>query len=205
MMYLYVDRKKLFVKTDCTYSLIADWMAKQNLQVDCSSRVTLPYISGNDDNPQKWSRMYDFSRTAAVVLRYMMLSGTKLLSLHNPEIAQRTGTRNREKMVINAEPDDANLNLAEKAYDTQWLSAHIDMLYPHFYLEYQLRGMKPGDNRSIPRNKMVVMDTHDHIIWKISVSLQVEMLEKTNGSFKLQAVPTVKVKRYTFIEHAMGT
>ena len=202
-MYLHVDRKKhYFVKTDCTFSLITDWKKKQHLEADGSNQVTLPYISGNClGSKKKWSRMYDFSWTAGVVLRYMMLRGAEILDLHNPHVGQR---RNRENIITKGDkPHHVKLHLAKDKYDAQWLSAHFDMLYPHFYLEYQLRGIKPGDNRSI-HNKMLVIDTRHHIIWKITVSLEVEMLERTRTSFKLQAVPKVIVKRYTFTKHSDG-
>ena len=197
--------KHYFVQTDCTFSSISDWITHQsaNGHLNCpeSCEVTLPHISGSDDaNQFRWRRMYDFSRTAAVTLRYMMLKGANILHLHNPATTQHAKNFYDANMNINATQrylDPMNV-IAANPLEAQWLSAHFDMLFPHFYLEYMLKGIQPGRSnaRHLPTNQLVVIDTRNHVIWQIIAAFNVTRLYR--GRLNLQAYPMVTINRFTF-------
>jgi hypothetical protein len=193
-----------FVKTDWTFGIVADWMTglkrQDNLKLTQSSEVTLDFIRGNDENDnQKWVRLYDFSRTASVTLRYMMLKGAKLLHLHDPKPKDTARQRNMAALTFGRDwhrPGVGDIPLATDEYQAQWISAHFDMLLPQFYLQCELNNIEPGhhDIRSFTR-ELVVVNTNRHTTWHIIAALQVERLDSPEG-FQLQAVPLVTVNRY---------
>ena len=76
--------KHYFVKTDPTFVTIFQWMTAEEgagrLRQTGYCRIQLDHIYSNDGvNNMAWGRNYDFSRTAAATLRYLMLSITGIL------------------------------------------------------------------------------------------------------------------------------
>lgn len=200
------QHKQYFVKTDWTYLQVANWIQCEliagRLHSTESCTVSLDFISGNDvneHNAQRWTNMYHFSRTASVTMRYMMLCGTGLLRFHDPDIGPYAKRRNSARIrCTNKTQSVIGINydgrLASNACEAQWISAHFDMLFPHFHVQNQLESIIPGEVRSLPTNELVVMDTRHHMVWQIIVSLQVTRL--MGPYFWLQAVPIVQVNQY---------
>lgn len=204
-----MQQKQCFVKTDWTYLQVEDWingeLKAERFRSTGSCSVKLKFISGNDEDKhcaQRWTRMIDFSRTASATIRYMMLHGTGLLKYHNPKISYPAKSRNKAR--ISCTPLGTAINdddrLARNAYEAKWISARFDMLFPHFHVENQLEGIKRGEVKSLPTNQLLVMDTHHHTVWRITVALRVTRLEYDNYWFK--AVPSVQVDRYEWQLHS---
>ena len=122
----------------------------------------------------------------------MMLKGAKLDGFHNPGISQPAKRRNEGNLHFR--PDPIDLTQQFNRYEAQWLSAHFDMLLPHFFVEKQLENIQLHRVRALPTNELVVVDINNDIIWQIIVSLRVEMVDRVTYN----ATPTVTIIERTF-------
>ena len=188
---------------------ILHWIGTQKgnhgLRITGYHEVRLPYISGNEEDPQQWQRVYDFSRTVHVTLRYLMLTVAGILHFHDPGLSEPSKTRNRDSMVVTVDPRlnreiNHNNHLAQNVYEAQWVSAHFDMLFPHFHIENLLNGIGVGERRYIPSNELVIVDTTHRVVWNVIVSLSVTSLINAQfpGKLRFEAIPTLTFYRMEY-------
>ena len=186
------------------FGLIEGMIKTQHLDNTGSCEVCLPFISGNHPtDPTVWWRVFDFSRTAAVALRHMMLKGTGLLQFYNPSTSSPAKERN-DNTVTRSRGQDINCqsHFAKNKQEAVTISGHFDSLFPHNLLGCQLNGIAPGEIRvrSLTR-ELIVVDTCHYIMWKIVASLQVKgqivaSLQVKELAYKFEAIPTLTVNRY---------
>ena len=213
-------QKQYFIKTDATFQQIYAWMRaeqRRGLEVTEYCEIRRPFINGNAEphnpanpRPREWSRMYDFSRTAHAILRLMMLKVTELIQLHNPEIAQAVRRRNEANFDVPApvprynRPINHGNHLAGDEYEAQWITAHFDMLFPHFYIENRLNGIQINEVRALRNNQLVIVDTRYHVVWEMIVSLDITRLEDPDPRlgvpvlWRFNAIPNVAVIRMEY-------
>ena len=206
------ENKRYFVRTDDTFQQVIEWIAEQRtprygLDVTGYREIQLSYISGDNMHYDcLWGRMYDFSRTAQATLRYLMLTVTGLIQFHDPGFGKRAKPRNQSHVYIpcphpkySKEINYGN-HLAGSKYEAQWISAHFDMLFPHFHIENRLEGLRLYEERQF-FDSIVIIDIHHHVVWNLVVTLTVRKLyEAPYGSpFQLLAIPLLAVHRMEYV------
>ena len=204
--------KHYFVKTDPAFRQVYDWagavIRDGNFTLTGHGECQSNYIAGNNGmghtlqaNPDicTWARTYDFSRTAHRTMRSYMLNLFGLDQIPgytNPEGSEPSNTRNTN-LYTRAQgnqdftrPANFGNHLAANAYEAQWLVAHYDMLFPHFYIENKIGNIRPGDNRSINR-QLLVVDYSNYVIWNIITTLSIRCHRVPPGDYEFRATPMV--------------
>lgn len=123
---------------------------------------------------------YDFTRTAAVVLRLCMLKATDMLHLHNPVFNYRNEHKAALIYYIRLGLPEKPINMAADKNEAQLLSAEFDRQFPHYVLENKFDGMNPGDTR-LHSSVMYVIDIESSAIYHIASTLDVKRLQDYQG------------------------
>lgn len=198
-------QKHYFVKSDPTFLNVLEWIGRQrannSLQITGYREIQLSQpIQGNDpDHHNRWQRMYDFSRTAHVTLRYCMLSVTGLLEYHDPDTTNPARERNIGAIEVRQPPPEYarainfRNHLAQNNIEAQWFSAHYDMLFPHFHIENRLRGINEDQTRNF-EDQLVVVDHQNLVVWNVITTLKVRRL-RNDGGLVIEATPLIAVYR----------
>lgn len=167
----------------------------KRLHLTDSCRIKLPFINGNSENPVEWKSMYDFTRTACVTLRYMMLIATGLYKFHNPRTSSTCARRRNRENIIFDEGKTIKYPARNKD-EARRISALFDKLLLPSDLVNELGNIEPGDQKDLPPMELVVMDTH-HIFWRIKVNLRVHCSGRV-PKLEFHAVPLVAVTLYEY-------
>ena len=137
----------------------------------------------------------------------MMLKATGLIDLVDPEISEPARKRNVDKLqfVPTIQGCDRPINdgnhLAADKEEAKWLTAHFDMLFPNFYLESQLSGIKVNEQRPLRTKELIIIDSHHHVIWSMVVSLHITKIEDSpppKPKKQFIAIPNVAVTRMEY-------
>ena len=173
------------------------------LQITGYRTIQADYIREADGNEQgrlRWKSVYDFSRTAAPVMRFHMLTVTGLLAHFGPKIGERNridaGMRENIPVPGYGTPNSGN-HLAADEHEAMCVSAHFDMMFPYFSIKHRLRGIQ--DNQIVLlSNELIIVDTNHNVVWNIIVTLDVTQLRhsaRTPKFVELSAVPHLVVYR----------
>lgn len=200
--------KHYFVKTDPTFVTIFQWMTTEvregRLRQTGNCRIQLNQIYSNDDvNNRAWRREYDFSRTAAATLRYLMLRVTRISELFDHDTLSqpalgRVGTdlQNPQQIVrVGVAMNDGG-HLARNNVEAEWVSAHFDMLFPHFHIENRIRDLHPGQQRPVSmRDEMIVVNTESCTVWDFIITLSVTRMPDVQHRKVFNGLPIIVVYR----------
>ena len=201
--------KHYFVKTDPTFVTIFQWMTAEvgagRLRQTGNCRIQLDHIYGNDRGLDRaWGRDYDFSRTAAATLRYLMLRVTRMLGpdLYKHDILSQPGLgrvvtdlQNPEQIVREGVEMNAGDLLASNKVEAEWVSAHFDMLFPHFHIENRIQNLHPGGPAVSLRDEMIVINIASHTVWDFIITLSVSRLPDVQHKKVFNALPIIIVYR----------
>ena len=127
----------------------------------------------------------------------------------NPEGSEPLNTRNTNLYTRAqgnqdfARPANFDNHLAANPYEAQWLVAHYDMLFPHFYIENKISNIRPGNNRSINR-QLLVIDYNNYVIWNIITTLSIRCHRVPPGDYEFRAKPMVIYNRYDLMRGRVG-
>ena len=175
--------KTYFVKTDPTFNIILRWLdeewKQQRLRLTGYSKAQLSGIS-SQDGTNTWTRMYDFTRTVAVVIRLMMLKATDLIRLCNPEISDGVRNNNEHRILLpSPRPDNVPINkgnhLAADQGEAQLLTASFDMMYTHLHLENKVNTMRVGESKDFT-DQMIVVDKQLNMVWYFIIQYSIRKL-----------------------------
>ena len=202
--------KEYFVATDRTFQQVVEWISTQlssrNLAITGYREIQLKKpICGNKDEEHEWDNVYNFSRTAHATMRHLMLTVTELVRFHDPGSSQPSKKRNAGAIRMNQAPTgfsteiNHGYHLASSPYEARRLSAHFDMLFPHYHMQNWLDGIDVGQPCRSRRDQLVVVDYHNndvHVVWLMIVTLSVRM-ESCNheGMMRFNADPYLVVYR----------
>ncbi len=192
--------KFYFSNTNPTFAVIHekahDAVLQEKFVVTGQGECTAAYIAGNSegedtltDNPNicNWSRLYDFSRTAHRSMRSHMLrllfdlkdASQKTHGYEIPKGMEPANGRNAKLYFkqpphpLYTTPANKQNHLAANRYDIEWLVAHYDMLFTHYYIEKRIRAT-PREN--IVR-QLLVFDTQNHVFWNIITTLRISRIQ----------------------------
>ena len=198
--------KHYFVKTDeGMFLLIHQWIRRQSeqrrLQITGFRTIQAEYIREADGSEQgrlRWKSVYDFSRTAATVMRFHMLTVTGLLDHFKPK--SKISERNRAGMLEDkpppryARPINSGNHLAADEYEAMCVSAHFDMMWPYFRIKHGLRDIQ--DNQTVPfTNELIIVDTNHNVVWEMIVTLDVRQQNHSAKFVEFSAMPHLVVYR----------
>ena len=179
-----------------------------------SCRIQLDHVYSNDrDNGlnRAWSREYDFSRTTAATLRYLMLRVTRLSgpglfdhdTLSQPALGRVvTDLQNPQQIVREGVEMNAGGLLANTRVEAEWVSAHFDMLFPHFHIENRIQNLQPGQRPVSMRDEMIVVNRERNTVWDFIITLSVTRLPDIQHKKVFNALPIIIVYR---LESQRGT
>ena len=63
--------------------------------------------------------------------------------------------------------------LASSKVEAEWVSAHFDMLFPHFHIENRIQNLHPGPLPVSMRDKMIVVNVASNTVWEFIITLSV--------------------------------
>ena len=215
--------KHYFVKTDPAFCLVQKWVndaTRDHFTCTGYGECQSHYITGNNGNKEDtletnpnictWTRPYDFSRTAHHTMRSYMLKLFELDRMVDPEGSEPSNARNTNlytKTPVDpkfARPANFGNKLAANAYEARWLITYYDMLFPHFYIENKISNIRPGDNRSINR-QLVVIDYNNYVIWMITTTLNIRCIRvPPDEDYDFRAEPIVIYNRYDLVKGRVG-
>lgn len=189
-----------FVQTDVTFGHIFQWMTGEKdagrLQLTGSGQIQLDHIySNNPVNDMYWGRVYDFSRTTAATLRYLMLKITGVIGYytHNTTIIeQRVNadlSRPGQEIEWGTPINDGNF-LANDGISANWVAAHFDMMFPHFLIESRIQGACAPFQLF---NQMIVINRQHGMVWNFLISLNIRNINYEVGMY--EAIPLIVVYR----------
>ena len=199
--------KHYFVKTDPTFVTVLQWMTAElgagRLGRTGYRRIQLDRIYSNDCvNNMAWRREYDFSRTTAVTLRYLMLTVTGILgpglfdhnTLSQPALGRVvTDLQNPQQIVREGVEMNAGGLLANTRVEAEWVSAHFDMLFPHFHIENRIH-LSPLPVVSMG-DEMIVVNIASNTVWDFIITLSITRLPDIQHKKVFNALPIIIVYR----------
>ena len=198
---------KLFVlKTNpILFSQTLGWIKKQNLVVTGYHEIQskLGFIK-SANNDIVWKNMYGFSRCVTVVMRHYMLLLTELKDDWLPTECKSVENNGFKtvKITNSSSPYNTKVNagkiLAKNENEAQWVSAHFDMLLPHFHITNLYSSLKDVGNTQSQPFQMVVINIRHNAVWQFIGTLKVTRRQLPRGTQKgecLEAVPFLAVIR----------
>ena len=161
------EHPEIFLQTDPTFNLIllAMRQLRDNGRV-CVDRTTSQraYITriergveGANDNRYRWSRLYDFVRTAGVCFRMTMLAATNIPQDAWPRM--QSFPQNTRESNMGHDPDPMPFQLAGTEDDARRYWSKYDQLYPHAIITKKYEETEEG--ASVPLNSMMVIFRND--------------------------------------------
>lgn len=185
----------MLLKTDPLIIVVERMMQElrnnHNYQIVGYADVTSNGLCGNDENlPKRFRSWYDFSRTAAAVMRYYMLDATDMLQFHDPSFSKRGKQRNKKGMIQGPQRKPINMAAGDKN-EAKRLAAEFDRQFPHYVLDNKFEDMVPGNARSYT-SVMYVIDFENGEVYHIVSSLCVTLREPAdNESMIIDAIPNI--------------
>ena len=192
--------------------IMLDWIRAElqegRLHFTGYREVQLDHIySQNEEDDQKWRRVFNFANTSSSTMRYMMLRVTGIHRHFNPNSLRRTARHRVDLDLANppvrpplppqySTPINDGNHLAGNAFEAKWVAAHFDMLFPHFRIESRIDGMQVNEVRPFS-DQMVVVDVYHCIVWNFVVTLKVEKLPNAHRrNMRFRAIPHIAVHRH---------
>ncbi len=169
----------MFLSTSPTFMLIQNGLVlelrnKDLVQLVCQSTIqTDPFLCGN--KTYHFGNWYDFSRTAGCVLRLYMLEASGMRGLFNPQFTTRE--KNMESVKRDSFPPGCKIGMAHGHFHrAARFAAEFDRLFPHYSIEYQLKGMTVAKAKTISGH-MYVICFDERIIYQIDATMNVKFIE----------------------------
>ncbi len=168
----------MFLSTSPTFMLIQNGLVRELNKKDlvelvCQSTIeTNPFLCGN--KTYHFGNWYDFSRTAACVLRLYMLEASGMRGLFNPQFSTRE--KNMESVTRNSVPLGCKIDMADGHHHrAARFAAEFDRLFPHYSIEYQLQDMDVGQGKTISGH-MYVIYFDERKIYQIDATMNVKLI-----------------------------
>ena len=197
----------MFLSTSPTFMLIQNGLVRELNKKDlvelvCQSTIeTNPFLCGN--KTYHFGNWYDFSRTAACVLRLYMLEASGMRGLFNPQFSTRE--KNMESAVKrDSFPPGCKIDMADGYYRAARFAAEFDRLFPHYSIEYQLKDMDVGQGKTISGH-MYVIYFDERKIYQIDATMNVKLRDRFRDDLgkvrmDIRANVHVAVSKYDFKE-----
>ncbi len=214
--------KHYFVKTDPAFQQVYGWanavIQAGNFTLTGHGQCQSDYIAGNNGNGNTlaanpaictWANPYHFARTAHRTMRLYMLKLFVLDQVVDPEGSEPSHTRNTNLYGVApvnpnfARPANFGNHLAANPNEAQWLVAHYDMLFPHFYIQNKIANIQPQQHRGINR-QLIIVDYVNFVIWDIVTTLSIRCHRVPPGDYEFRAKPMVIYNRYDLVRGRVG-
>ena len=192
----------VFLSTSPTFMLIQNGLVRELNKKDlvelvCQSTIeTNPFLCGN--KTYHFGNWYDFSRTAACVLRLYMLEASGMRGLFNPQFSTRE--KNMESAVKrDSFPPGCKIDMADGYYRAARFAAEFDRLFPHYSIEYQLKDITVAKAKTISGH-MYVIYFDERIIYQIDATMNVKLESLPKKGKDIHASVHVAVSMHRFQE-----
>ena len=199
----------MFLSTSPTFMLVQNGLVRE-LQVHSTvhlvSQSTVETDSlcrSNVQYPYHFRSLYDFSRTAASVLRLYMLEASGMRALYNPMFSALQ--QNLASAVRTDFPSGVQMAHGHFLRALRF-AAEFDRLFPHCLIEYRLKGMAVGNTKTISGH-MYVIYFDEKIIYQIDTTMNVTLQNPIPDEFGMmipgmfiRASVHVVVSKYNFQE-----
>ena len=140
---------------------------------------TNPCLRGSNPRfPHHFStKWYDFSRTAASVLRMNMLEASGMTQYCDPGFS--TKRQNLQSRMISDHPSpflrSSNIDMTHGfCHRAERIVAEFDRLFPHRLIEYELKNMRAGETRTLSGH-MYVIYFDNPTIYQINATMGVTL------------------------------
>ena len=168
------------------------------VQLVCQTTVqSNPFMcGGNDQFPYHFRKWYDFSRTAASVLRLYMLEASGMRALYDPAFS----TKNRNMASCIIQRNGVRIKMAHGYFHrAARFAAEFDRLFPHSLIEDQLQGMDVGQTETISEH-MYVIYFDEKIIYQIDATMDVTLRNRRRRDIgrNIRASVHVVVSKHDF-------
>uniref|UniRef100_A0A1X7T3Y9 Uncharacterized protein n=1 Tax=Amphimedon queenslandica TaxID=400682 RepID=A0A1X7T3Y9_AMPQE len=197
-------KKHYFLKIGPSFTGISNWLQRKldanEARIVGTRTIQTGCIYPAVNREPSWSRVYDFTRRIATVVRFYVLEagnlnserclGKKIKLANHPQLHRR-----RDENPFGMEINNDNY-LVENSFEGQWLMAHIDMLLPHFHIQNQLRSQR--GNRSDITAEMIVVDYQSRVVWQIISAVNITNEGQNDAGFRFISEFQVTFNRLHF-------
>lgn len=208
------NQKYYSIDTAYGFQQLFEWMSVEirdrRLILTGSAMITLDHIYSQHNDQQYntcWKKVYDFSRTATVTLRHLMLKATGITpffdtKLQDPARQRVVDDYENEKaqhFTSDGRPINEGNYLVANNSEANFLVCHFDMLLPYFLINDKLDNIGVGQTRTFNK-QMIVVDFVKKVVWSFVFSLPVERKPLKKGdekttSFNFHAIPMINIYR----------
>ena len=158
----------MFLSTGPTFMLVSNGLIPELRSAGLTTferqRIieTNPYLRGSNPSfPHHFStKWYDFSRTAASVLRMHMLEASGMTKYCDPVFGSKL--QNLQSRMISDQPflRSSNIDMVDMTHGfchrAERIVAEFDRLFPHRLIENQLKNMRVGETRTLSGHMYVI-------------------------------------------------
>ncbi len=193
----------MFLSTSPTFMLVQNGLFGEleengHVELVCQSTVqSNPFLCRESSRfPYYFRSWYDFSRTAASVLRLYMLEASGMRALYDPPFSAKN--QNLASAIQNDVPP-RELEMAHGYfYRAARFAAEFDRLFPHSLIEYQVKDVDVGETETISEH-MYVIYFDEGIIYRIDAKMDVTFIRNRRiFGRKIHARVHVVVSKYDF-------